>query len=702
MRSIKTKVIITVILCSLISAMICGGISIVNSGSDSYESSQMEMSLICENQGQKLDSTMEKVMQSVDTLYSIALANLDDVSAFKTDKEYVDEYTGKMEDTILKFAEHTEGAMTAYIRYNPEFTEPDSGVFLTRDSSESEFASVIPTDFSMYDPTDLAHVGWYYVPVENKKPTWMDPYLNSNINVYMVSYVIPIYINDESIGIIGMDIDFSVFTNVIEESTIFDTGYAYLTDDNGNIMYHGGLDVGTAIGEVEGGLTTVTEALADSSKESTMINYSYQNDKKVMYYLTLVNGMKFILTAPQGELQAQALATARLIFGGAVIAIVITAVIGFVIGLALTRPITQVDGIVAETAKFNFTHNAASDKLYRRRDETGRIAISLRNMRKNLRQMVADVRLVYQDLTDTLNRLSDTTGHVSQMSAENTDTTQELAAAMEETAATMENVNITIGDVRERAKVIEERSGEGRAMSVEVKDRADQLKATTHSASVKTTEMYENVQQKTMEAMEQAKAVEKINQLTQAILEISSQTNLLALNASIEAARAGEAGRGFAVVADEIGQLATQTKTAVGDINGIIEEVHKAVENMTACIQQSTSFLEQTVLKDYGNFMEVANQYTDDAAVFEKDMTAINTEVETLLESIVNIAEAVDGVSQTVGEASSGVSDIAQKTQDVSNAVESNTELVENNRENIVKLKKIIEMFKDDNQKKNA
>ena len=45
-----------------------------------------------------------------------------------------------------------------------------------------------------------------------------------------------------------------------------------------------------------------------------------------------------------------------------------------------------------------------------------------------------------------------------------------------------------------------------------------------------------------------SKNVNKINELTNEILSISSQTNLLALNASIEAARAGEAGRGFAVL----------------------------------------------------------------------------------------------------------------------------------------------------------
>lgn len=693
MRTIKAKVIISVILCSLLSAVICGGISIANSGATSYESSRQEMGLSCVNQSAELNSMMEKVAQSVDTVYSIALERIDNVSEFKTSTEYVDSYTEEMKDILLEFANHTDGAMTAYIRYNPEYTEPDSGLFFTRDSSDSEFTSVTPTDFSMYDPTDTEHVGWYYIPVENKAPTWMEPYLNSNINVYMVSYVVPIYIDGESFGIIGMDIDFSKFTDVVDKSGIFDTGYAYLADDDGNIMYHHAIEVGTGLSDVDSGMTKMSEAFADNEQEQTFISYTYQGEQKVMYYTTLANGMKYALTAPDAELKAQAIETGKLIIMGALAAIIIAALIGLIMGLALTRPITQINGIIAETAEFNFVHNPASEKLYRKKDETGEMAKSIHNMRRNLRQMVADIRVAYDDLKSTMEQLSETTEQVNAMSSENSDTTQELAAAMEETAATMENVNTTIGDVRERAKVIRERSNDGRESSVEIKARADQLKNTTDTASRKTADMYDSVQTRTVEAMEKAQSVEKINQLTQAILNISSQTNLLALNASIEAARAGEAGRGFAVVADEIGALAAQTSTTAGSIKGIIDEVNQAVGNLSSCLKESMTFLEETVLKDYGNFMEVAEQYSDDAAGFEESMGAISEEVETLLTSIVDIAEAVDGVSSTVGEASSGVTDIAQKTQDVAGLVQGNAGLVENNQENIVRLRKIIEMF---------
>lgn len=696
MKSIKTKIIVTVILCSLVSTFICGAISIVNSVSTSYEDSQQEMQLKCVSQSDELDTMMQNVSQSVEMVYSIAVAKLEHAASFRTSKDYVDTYTKQMLPILMQSAQNTKGALTAYIRYNPEFTEPTSGLFLTRDNSDSEFESVTPTDFSMYDPSDVEHVGWYYIPVQNGKETWMEPYLNSNIGVYMISYVIPIEVDGESIGIIGMDIDFSEFTDTIDSLSIFDSGYGFLVNESGKVMYHKDLEIGSNLADADSGLQAVVDALGNEQTEETAVSYTYQGKDKVMYYKTLENGMKFVLTAPKTELQEKSRQLAKQIFGGAAFAMILTIIIGTVLGFTITKPITQIDGIVKQTAEFEFASNPANQHLYKRKDETGRMAISLHNMRKNLRQMVANIRHVYTDLKNTTEQLSDTTKRVREMSSVNTDTTQELAAAMEETAATMETVNTTVSDIKERATDIERYSKEGRESSVEVKERAGQLKLKTQAASEKTVQMYENVQQKTEAAMEQAKAVEKINQFTQAILEISSQTNLLALNASIEAARAGEAGKGFAVVAGEIGTLATQTSTTVGSINEIIAEVNQAVANMTGCLKESTDFLEQTVLKDYEDFMGVADQYTKDATVFDDDMSAISGQINTLLSSIVEIADAMQGVSSTVSEAADGVTDIAQKTLEVSGIVQGNETLVDNNRENIVRLNSVIEMFHDE------
>lgn len=692
MKSIKARVLAAVIVCTLLTSLICGGVSIINSRKTVYQDSQKEMQYACTNQADALNAQMSRVEQSVNTAYNVALQQLTDVQAFKTDKAYVDAFNSIMEQMLYEIGGNTEGALTAYIRYNPEFTEPDSGVFWSRSSDAEKFEALVPTDFSMYDPDDLEHVGWYYIPVKNGKPTWMDPYLNSNINVYMVSYVIPIVMEGESIGIIGMDIAFDKFTATVDHATVFETGSAFLVDAGGNIAYHKEIEAGTAIAQAESS-GVIAGALADPALEGLPVSYTYQGLEKDMCYRTLINGMQYVLTAPESEMKSAASRITMLIMIGMLIAVAISVVIGVIMGLVITRPITQINDIVSKTAQFDFSKNENSDRLCRRQDESGSMANSLREMRGSLRAMVADIQRTYSDLDDTLMKLSDTTEQVKGMSGENTETTQGLAAAMQETAAAMETVNNTVMQIRERAQTIRDNSIIGEKSSLESKQRAGNLKNTTGEAQNKTTQMYRGVQERSAAAMEQARAVEKINQLTQSILDISGQTNLLALNASIEAARAGEAGRGFAVVADEIGGLASQTSSTVSNINGITTEVNQAVGNMETCLQEILTFLEDTVLKDYSDFMGVAEKYTQDASDFEENMKSIGVEVETLLSAIVEIADSVNSITMTVGEAADNISSIAQKTLDVSQLVEGNAQLMETNSENVVKLKNIVDMF---------
>ena len=698
MKSIKTKIIVTVILCSLVSTFICGAISIVNSVSTSYEDSQQEMQLKCVSQSDELDTMMQNVSQSVEMVYSIAVAKLEHAASFRTSKDYVDTYTKQMLPILMQSAQNTKGALTAYIRYNPEFTEPTSGLFLTRDNSDSEFESVTPTDFSMYDPSDVEHVGWYYIPVQNGKETWMEPYLNSNIGVYMISYVIPIEVDGESIGIIGMDIDFSEFTDTIDSLSIFDSGYGFLVNESGKVMYHKDLEIGSNLADADSGLQSVVDALGNEQTEETAVSYTYQGKDKVMYYKTLENGMKFVLTAPKTELQEKSRQLAKQIFGGAAFAMILTIIIGTVLGFTITKPITQIDGIVKQTAEFEFASNPANQHLYKRKDETGRMAISLHNMRKNLRQMVANIRHVYTDLKNTTEQLSDTTKRVREMSSVNTDTTQELAAAMEETAATMETVNTTVSDIKERATDIERYSKEGRESSVEVKERAGQLKLKTQAASEKTVQMYENVQQKTEAAMEQAKAVEKINQFTQAILEISSQTNLLALNASIEAARAGEAGKGFAVVASEIGNLAKDSSETASRIDGICGNVNENISDVADCFTQLTDYLEQDVAPAFSAF----NHISEENKQMATDLKSVIVQMQETLQEfgvfLNNVTQQMSNIQQASEQNERGVGDIVNKTSSETLVSEQMINVANSNKESVEKLMKIIDQFTEEKQ----
>ena len=228
MRSIRVKIIAAILICAVLGVGIVGAISIVNSGNVAVQDAEEKMKAVCAEQAEKANTLILKIEQSVNTLSELVMKRID-TNQFRSDKKYADQLTQTIKGDTLTFANNTEGAICAYVRYNPEYSNPTSGLFFTRNSLEEEFESVTPTDFSQFDPSDLEHVGWYYIPVQNKAPIWMDPYLNANVNIYMISYVVPIYDEKgESIGIIGMDIDFSLMDELAKSVDLYNSGKGYL------------------------------------------------------------------------------------------------------------------------------------------------------------------------------------------------------------------------------------------------------------------------------------------------------------------------------------------------------------------------------------------------------------------------------------------------------------------------------------------
>lgn len=693
MKSIRMKISSTLIACTLMSILICGGISIYHTSKGTIHNSTEQMRLNCKNQSNQIETTLSQITSSVDTLANLSLSYLDDVGQFKSSDEYTSKYTETLKPIFEEFAKETDGALTAYIRFNPAFTEPTSGLFLTRNSATDAFQFSTPTDFSMYEPDDMEHVGWYYTPVNNKTPLWMTPYMNSNLNIYMTSYVVPLFVNNESIGVVGMDIDFSIFSDLVAHANIFDTGYAFISSSEGTIIFHQGIETGTAIADIA---PSLQQSLEKGLNENESILYTYNGQKKYLYAQMLSNGMYFNLTAPKSEILAESTTMIQMILSGALLALFIAVTVGIFLGSRLTKPIKDLECIIVETSKFNFKPSKNGKQLCSSKDETGQMARSIHTMRKNLRKIVADINETQVTLSDTMKQLTETSNQVAKMTEDNSATTQELSAAMEETSATMESVETTIHTIQVESDAIREDCEKGTYSAKEVKGRADSLKENTETGSKRTKQMYEDLLVRTNEAIEKSKQVDHMNQLANIILDISEQTNLLALNASIEAARAGDAGKGFGVVASEIGKLASQTASTTENIKNMIADIHAVVNNMNSCLSDSTDFLMNNVLADYEGFLTTSENYAMDAQNYEEQMTSIQTSIEALSKAIKEITEAINGVNTTVGETSAGITDIAEKTQDTASLVENNNSLVNTSYCQIEILQRILEMFQNE------
>lgn len=627
------------------------------------------MQLTGQKKTEEINSTIQKIEQSVDTLSEVAMSNFD-YDSFRKSKDYADTYTETVQQAVLDFANHTNGAVTAYLRYNPNYSNPTSGVFAQRQSVDSELQCLTPTDFSMYDESDVEHVGWYYLPVQAKKAIWMSPYMNENINIYMISYVVPLFAEDgTSIGIVGMDIDFSQITDLVDETKVYQSGYAFLTDASAAVMYHKNADEGTKLSDLDSSLSKSADFIGDDGNQGKTMDYSYKNVNKKFAFYNLDNGMKLVLTAPVSEIYAEAYGLAKLIIIAMIVAFVLSAVIGVIIGTGMTRPIRQLTAVIEQTAKLDFRPTKEGGKLRKQKDEIGNMATKIHIMRKKLREMMGDLQQTQQVLEGNAEDLNHLMKQNSAYAEDNSAATQELAAGMEETSANAAHIVENVGIMRESSDNIQRLAEDGEKNSGQIQERAGEMERISTESRHKTDQMYAVMKQKTDAAVEQAKSVQKINALTDNIKQISSQTNLLALNANIEAARAGEAGRGFAVVASEIGDLATQTLDTVSTIDEIVGEVNSSVSNMTECLTTIMEFLEQTVLGDYEHFAQVGEQYHADADTFQQIMQQTKEAVDALEQHIGEISSTVSDINSMVEQSTDGISGIAEKSGSTQNLV---------------------------------
>lgn len=388
--------------CVLLSSVVIGGAGIRNAKRVVDEDSVRIMNLMCSEKAQSINTILIRVEQSVNMLAGYALEQLDDVERLMEDDLYVDLYTKRVRDLAINAAKNTEGALGVYLRFNPEFTDPTSGLFWSKTGVDSSFQEIEPTDFSKFRPDDLGHVGWYYIPVQNGKPTWMAPYINKNIDIEMISYVIPLYVDNVTVGVVGMDIDFNLLKGITDGITVYDTGYAFLTDTKANVMYHNEIQSGTSIGDVNSSLRILSDEFSNPTSECILYPYSWKGEAKKMTFSSLVNGMRLVITAPAREIDA---AKNKLVLQN-VVALAFISTVSVILAMVMSRRIIQPLKELNVAAQKIAAGDLAINLTCRTEDEVGALAASFQKTVDHLRKYIEYINgLAYRDgLTGVKNK----------------------------------------------------------------------------------------------------------------------------------------------------------------------------------------------------------------------------------------------------------------------------------------------------------
>ncbi|MCR5279903.1 MAG: hypothetical protein K6E19_10735, partial [Lachnospiraceae bacterium] len=235
MRSIRTQ-LLALVYGSVIAVFgILAGMVMINYRGLVESTAKEEMILITDKYSEELNdmfSTVERACAGMTDYLSLK----PDFERLVSDNEYADAFYVDLAIRGSKSADIVGNVYSVYFRPDPTVYGSESGMLMVN-NGYGEYMRSENTDILDYLENDREYVAWYYEPVAAGHAVWLEPYLNRNLNVYMISYVVPVYSNGKLFGVFGMDIAMSSILKVID-SVDYGEGFAYLVGKEGDILYH--------------------------------------------------------------------------------------------------------------------------------------------------------------------------------------------------------------------------------------------------------------------------------------------------------------------------------------------------------------------------------------------------------------------------------------------------------------------------------
>lgn len=317
----------------------------------------------------------------------------------------------------------------------------------------------------------------------------------------------------------------------------------------------------------------------------------------------------------------------------------------------------------------------------RNQDELGALVNGINQFIEHLQRIIGKLKKESDQLNISSNAMINQVDQSKENLMNVSSIMEELSASMEEVTATIEEFGSEITNVTTSVKDINSQMSRGNELSKEIKERSNTFQNNAKQGKEMTSKMIHDIRSCLDKSLEESKSVEKIKELTEEILDISSKTNLLALNASIEAARAGAAGAGFTVVAEQIRDLADSSRATANNIHEISELVMSGVNNLADNSTKMIEYVDSSILKDYERFVDVTSQYNCDAESINDIIGSVTSNAGILANTMNQMQAGVNEIVTTIDESTRGITEVAESTSGLVSSMEEVKQQADTNQE---------------------